>query len=402
MGSRTRVAAAVGAVTALGPLGVLAEPAYADVVVLDCQSIPANADPSVLETVYRTGRGLGADSRVMLAAFEAGWVESRMNNLPCGDRDSLGVFQQRPSQGWGTPEQIMNVSYAATQFFNRAIPIAANNPGLAAWEIAQAVQRSCCPSRYAEAAGTANNLIAQAKDLTTGKVTVGYYRSATASWGLRNAQAGGPADAAFQYGPAGARPISGDWNNDGKTTIGYYSPGSATFGLRNANGAGPAEISFSYGPAGMIPLAGDWNNDGKTTIGYYNPGNGTFHLRNANGPGPDDAAFQFGPAGMIPLVGDWNNDGKTTVGYYNPGNGTWNLRDTNGAGPADASFVWNGGGQTPITGDWNADGKTTIGFYNPGNAVYTLRNALSAGPADHQFSFGPAGSTPITGDWNND
>jgi len=233
-----------------------------------------------------------------------------------------------------------------------------------------------------------------------GKQTVGYYQPSTATYAMRNSQAGGPAEIAFQYGPAGARPIAGDWNADGKTSIGYYQPASGTWHLRNTNGAGGDDAAFQYGPANMVPIAGDWNNDGKTTIGYYNPGNGTFHLRNTNSAGPDDIAFQFGGAGMVPVTGDWNNDGKTGIGFYNPGNGTWTLKDVPSAGPADASFVWNGGSQTPITGDWNADGKTTIGFYNPATSTYQLRNALSGGAADHVFQFGPAGARPITGDWD--
>lgn len=40
--------------------------------------------------------------------------ESGLRNLDYGDRDSLGVFQQRPSQGWGTAEQIMDVAHATT------------------------------------------------------------------------------------------------------------------------------------------------------------------------------------------------------------------------------------------------------------------------------------------------
>ncbi|MFF5056684.1 hypothetical protein ACFY1S_26230, partial [Micromonospora sp. NPDC000663] len=126
-----------------------------------CASIPPNRDFNVTTMVHQTGIELGVSDRVMLAGFEAGWVESRMNNLACGDKDSLGVFQQRPSQGWGTPEQIMNVSYAATRFFNAAKASEANHPTFAAWQIAQDVQRSCCPDRYAAAESTARSLIAE-------------------------------------------------------------------------------------------------------------------------------------------------------------------------------------------------------------------------------------------------
>ncbi|WP_245996893.1 peptidoglycan-binding domain-containing protein [Streptomyces armeniacus] len=128
-------------------------------------TVPSEPDPEVLRVVYRVATELGADDRVLLAGFEAGVVESNMNNLDCGDRDSLGVFQQRPSQGWGTPEQIMDVSFASNSFFTRAIDAAAANPGATAGEVAQLVQVSAYPDRYDEVEGTALELIEQAKGM---------------------------------------------------------------------------------------------------------------------------------------------------------------------------------------------------------------------------------------------
>src|SRR3954454_12406598 len=49
--------------------------------------------------------------------------ESGIRNLDYGDSDSLGAFQQRPSQGWGTPEQVMNVPHATTSFLHHLILI---------------------------------------------------------------------------------------------------------------------------------------------------------------------------------------------------------------------------------------------------------------------------------------
>ncbi|MEV6454531.1 peptidoglycan-binding protein [Streptomyces anulatus] len=128
-------------------------------------TVPSDPDPEVLKAVYRTAVGLGVDDRVLLAGFEAGVVESNMNNLDCGDRDSLGVFQQRPSQGWGTPEQIMDVSYASNAFFTPAIRVAANNPGMTAGQVAQAVQVSAYPDRYDAVEGVARDVIERAKQL---------------------------------------------------------------------------------------------------------------------------------------------------------------------------------------------------------------------------------------------
>jgi len=127
----------------------------------DCPSIPADRDLAVTQTVYQVGTSLGASPKVMLAGFEAGWVESHMNNLPCGDQDSLGVFQQRPSQGWGTPEQIMDVNYAANAFFAQAIANEPDHPEYTAGQLAQSVQRSCCPERYDESEGKANEMLAE-------------------------------------------------------------------------------------------------------------------------------------------------------------------------------------------------------------------------------------------------
>jgi hypothetical protein len=75
--------------------------------------------------------------------------ESKLHNLQYGDRDSVGLFQQRPSQGWGSRSSILDPHYAAAQFFDHLVRV----PG---WEslpvtaAAQAVQRSASGSAYAD------------------------------------------------------------------------------------------------------------------------------------------------------------------------------------------------------------------------------------------------------------
>jgi hypothetical protein len=100
-----------------------------------------------------------ASPRVRLAAFEAAIVESGVHNLNYGDRDSLGPFQQRPSQGWGSPAQILDPVYAATQFVTRAV--AADRGGMSAGQLAQSVQRSAFPERYDQRASQAQALLSQ-------------------------------------------------------------------------------------------------------------------------------------------------------------------------------------------------------------------------------------------------
>jgi len=127
--------------------------------------VPPNHDPEVIVSVYEVGVSRGVSDTLMRAAFAAGWVESHMHNLPCGDRDSLGVFQQRPSQDWGRPEQILDIEYATHQFFDRAERVAATEPNLTPGELAQRVQRSAFPERYARADTKARLLQAEAARL---------------------------------------------------------------------------------------------------------------------------------------------------------------------------------------------------------------------------------------------
>lgn len=110
--------------------------------------------------IAQVGRQMGATDRQIQIALAASLVESNLRNVRHGDRDSLGLFQQRPSQGWGTPDQVMDPTYAATQFFDRLMklnPSKYSSPGL----MAQAVQRSAFPHRYDERWGEAQSIFSQ-------------------------------------------------------------------------------------------------------------------------------------------------------------------------------------------------------------------------------------------------
>ncbi|HEY1627652.1 MAG TPA: hypothetical protein VGG16_28070 [Streptosporangiaceae bacterium] len=61
--------------------------------------------------------------QALTIALATAMQESQLENLPYGDRDSLGVFQQRPSQGWGTRAQIENPVYATTRFFEALVQV---------------------------------------------------------------------------------------------------------------------------------------------------------------------------------------------------------------------------------------------------------------------------------------
>lgn len=91
---------------------------------------------------------VGLPHHAVTIGIAAALQESRLHNLAYGDRDSLGLFQQRPSQGWGTPTQILNPQFAAESFFRALAKIDAW-PAMPVSEAAQRVQRSAQPTAYA-------------------------------------------------------------------------------------------------------------------------------------------------------------------------------------------------------------------------------------------------------------
>jgi hypothetical protein len=108
------------------------------------------ADNAALIAATSVHRGLPA--RAATIGLATALQESRMINIDYGDRDSIGLFQQRPSQGWGTVEQIMDPLYSTTKFYDGLVQV----PGYAdlpVTEAAQAVQRSGFPDAYAQHEG---------------------------------------------------------------------------------------------------------------------------------------------------------------------------------------------------------------------------------------------------------
>jgi cell wall-associated NlpC family hydrolase len=130
--------------------------------VTGCQAGPVSAGTSAggapaldqtqtgnAQIIYNVADSLHLPRRAAVIAIATAMQESHLRNLPYGSTDSLGLFQQRPSQGWGSPAQILQPVYAATQFYTVLVQV----PG---WQYlpltvaAQDVQRSAYPSAYAQ------------------------------------------------------------------------------------------------------------------------------------------------------------------------------------------------------------------------------------------------------------
>ena len=91
----------------------------------------------------------GMPARAATIALATAYQESDLRNLEYGDRDSVGLFQQRPSQGWGTPDQLQDPTYATNAFYD-ALAQVDGYESTPVTEAAQEVQRSGFPEAYAD------------------------------------------------------------------------------------------------------------------------------------------------------------------------------------------------------------------------------------------------------------
>jgi hypothetical protein len=104
-------------------------------------------------TIYTVGAERGLPEQAMVVALATAMQESTLRNLghlgEANDHDSLGLFQQRPSSGWGTPEQIQDPVYASNKFYDKLESIEGWE-GMAVTDAAQSVQISAFPDAYAK------------------------------------------------------------------------------------------------------------------------------------------------------------------------------------------------------------------------------------------------------------
>ncbi len=113
--------------------------------------------------IVGVGQHLQVQPRGWVIAIATALQESDLINLgylgPANDHDSLGLFQQRPSQGWGTPAEIMNPEHAATSFYQRLQRVP-RWQSLPVTDAAQAVQRSAYPDAYSKHEARAAAIVA--------------------------------------------------------------------------------------------------------------------------------------------------------------------------------------------------------------------------------------------------
>jgi hypothetical protein len=120
-------------------------------------------------TITAVGVRREMPDRAVVIALAAALQESKLENIEHGDRDSLGLFQQRPSQGWGTAEQVQDPRYASDKFYT-ALRKVKNWKKMRITDAAQRVQRSAYPHAYEKWADEAAVLARALTGRATGAV----------------------------------------------------------------------------------------------------------------------------------------------------------------------------------------------------------------------------------------
>jgi hypothetical protein len=123
---------------------------------------PTHEQLANAKAIVDAGKAMGLPPRAWTIAVATSLQESNLKNLghlgSRNDHDSLGLFQQRPSTGWGTPAQVKDPAYSATAFYNRLV-------GVPGWDsipltrAAQKVQVSAYPNHYAKHEAQAGAII---------------------------------------------------------------------------------------------------------------------------------------------------------------------------------------------------------------------------------------------------
>jgi hypothetical protein len=219
-------------------------------------------------TITAVSARRGLPTRAATIALATALQESKLRNLPTGDRDSIGLFQQRPSQGWGTEAQLTDPRYSAGKFYDRLLRVP-HWQTMRLTEAAQAVQRSGHPELYQKWEDEARTLAAGLLGEEPGAVTC-QLRQPPARGGAGAAQAL-IAEMALDLGKLSVAP-----SKDGDTpvlTVAVGGGGRSTVGWRSAHWFVAKAHEYgvrqvTYGGNVWTADSGKWSRRGKADAGH--------------------------------------------------------------------------------------------------------------------------------------
>ncbi|WP_433512172.1 FG-GAP repeat domain-containing protein [Nonomuraea sp. CA-143628] len=377
---------------------------------------------SCARIITATSKGRGLDKRAAVIAVTTAITESTLHNYTeAGDHDSLGLFQQRPSQGWGTPAQLIDPVYATNAFLNAMLRKYPNNSWMSGdiGAICQKVQVSAVPDAYAKEVHDAQLLV-------------------DALWDVGTTPSTDP--------PSGTSEVKSDFNGDGLEDVAafYDYPGARTVLFvwsAKAGGGFNTPVSMWDSGAGNFEqprakaIAGDFNGDGLADVGTfydYSGGRTGLWIWTAKAGGGfnapvmswDSGAGNFEQPRAKAVTGDFNGDNMTDIGtfydYSGGRTGLWIWTAKAGGGFNAPVMSWDSGAgnfEQPrakaIAGDFNGDGLADVGtFYDYSSArtglwIWTAKagggfNAPAMSWDSGAGNFEQPRAKPIVGDFNGD
>jgi hypothetical protein len=232
---RVMVAAGLVLVTVLGLVvagaAAIPESAAACSVQLSDAKVEELTAEQVGNAKIITGVGLqlGLPKRAAVIAVATAQQESTLRNLPYGDRDSLGLFQQRPSAGWGTRRQILDPEYAARRFY-AALAHVRGWARLPLTVAAQRVQRSAFPDAYARWEPLATRVVAALTGGRTSSLECGADDDSASDVQASRGQPRGQRMDAGGLTPRARRALNEVRAGFGVINIGGYCPGGCRTG----------------------------------------------------------------------------------------------------------------------------------------------------------------------------
>jgi cell wall-associated NlpC family hydrolase len=282
-----------------GPIGCLPATSTASAAPTLTVEQTANAD-----TIVTVGEQMSVPPRGWVIAIATALQESDLVNLTTAtDRDSLGLFAQRPSQGWGTAAQITDPAYAAGKFYTKLLTVTGWRT-MPLTEAAQAVQRSAYPGAYAKHEAAATAIVATitrglGQIMCTSTVEAVFVRAA--SW--LSAWHGGPVPYLSSSDP-------GTWFNGYRRdcsgyvsmALGLSGPGLDTGQLaarsqpitKSNLTAGDLLINPTPGGAGHVVIFDHWTDSTMSAyVGYEESGGSGTHHRII--PYPYFGTYQMSP-----------------------------------------------------------------------------------------------------------
>lgn len=211
---------------------------------------PEQAGNAATVSAVAVGRGLPA--RATTIALATAYQESKLRNLDYGDNagpDSRGLFQQRPSQGWGTQQQVMTPVYAAGAFYDELVSF--DYASMSITQAAQKVQRSAFPDAYAQHEDRSRAFATALTGQSPGAMTCT----------LRRTDAAGDAKAvaaslSAEYGSKFASPSSKD--NAVTVAVSSAEKGWAVAHWAVAHAQAQQTVAVSYGGLEWTRASGKW------------------------------------------------------------------------------------------------------------------------------------------------